>query len=176
MANMEIVIVPSDTLRRKAIKIKKIDKSINKLINNMTETLRGLNGVGLAAPQVGESIKLIIVESRGNKRKNGEEVPIIPLTILINPEIIKTSKEKSCEDEGCFSVPGIWGSVERPTKITLKALDRKGNQIKIRADGLFARALQHEIDHLNGVLFTDKADINTLHKIGPNGEKIKIEL
>ena len=176
MSKLKIITVPSKVLRQKSSKIEGIDKSVKKLIKDLTETLREVGGLGIAAPQVGKLLRLIIIESKGGERKNGSKKPIIPLTVLINPEVVKCSKEKGKDDEGCLSVPELWAVVERPKSVTVKALNEKGKPIQIKAKDLFSRVLQHEIDHLNGILFTDKADLSTLHKIGPNGEIIKIKL
>lgn len=176
MTKLKIVTVPSGILRRKAVKIKKIDNSIKKIIKDMIETLHKVGGLGIAAPQIGESVQIIVIESKGGKRGNGEKAPKIPLTVLANPEIAEYSKETEKDEEGCLSVPEIWGTVERAKSVTVKALNEKGKKVKIKARDLFARALQHEIDHINGILFTDKADLKTLHKIGPKGEIIKIKL
>lgn len=173
---MEIVKVPSPILRKKSEEVKKIDLRVKGLINDMVKTLREAGGLGLAAPQVSHLLKIIVIESKGGKNKHGEERPIIPLTILINPKVTKCSRETEKDHEGCLSIPEIWGIVERPKLVTIKALNEKGKSIKIKAQELFARSLQHEIDHLNGILFTDKADLSTLHKIGPDGEIIKIKL
>jgi peptide deformylase len=177
MAILPILTVKKENsfLRQKA---KKVNQSfdLKNTIADMVDTLHNEDGIGLAAPQVGEPLRIAVIESRGGKSKSGEEKPKIPLTIIINPEIIKCSKDTERSEEGCLSIPHIWGIVERPELVTVKALDRSGKQIKIKASGLFARALQHEIDHLNGILFTDKVDLKTLHKITPEGEKIKIDL
>lgn len=173
---MKILTTPSPILRKKSQEVKNIDSSIKKLIKGLIETLRENSGLGIAAPQVGELQRIIIIESKGGKRKNGSERPKIPLTILVNPEIIEYSKETEIDDEGCLSVPEIWGKVKRAKKVTVKRLNGKGKKVKIKAHDMFARVLQHEIDHLDGILFTDKADLSTLHKIGPDGEIIKVKL
>ncbi len=173
---MEILTVPSEILRKKSVKVKKINPSIKRLIKGMIETLKEVGGLGIAAPQVGCLLRIVVIESKGGKRKNGLRKPKIPLTVLINPEIVENSKEKEEDDEGCLSVPEIWGMVKRAKSVVAKALDEKGKPKKIKASELFARVLQHEIDHLNGILFTDKADVSTLHKISPEGEIIKIKL
>ncbi len=184
MTALKIITVPSPILRRKAIKIKNIDSSIKDLISHMVETLRKVGGLGLAAPQVGQPIRIAVIESNRKSspkadrldEKNKKSSPKIPLTILINPEIIEYSKETEKSEEGCLSIPEIWGVVERAKSVKVKALNEKGKKVKIKAKDLFARVLQHEIDHLNGILFTDKADVNTLHKIGSKGEIIKVKL
>ena len=174
MNKLSIIKVPDNFLRIKAKKIKKINKSIELLVQNMVDTLRNEEGIGLASTQVGIPLKIIVIEKILDKKS--ETSIMIPLTIIINPEITKFSDNYEFGEEGCLSIPNIWGKVKRSKKITVKGLDIKGKKIKIKASNLFARVLQHEIDHLNGILFTDKADINTLHQISPSGEKIKIEV
>ncbi len=148
MALMKIRIDEDPVLRKKAKEIKNIDENIKKLIENMAETMYDAPGVGLAAPQVGVSKRLVMVDVGDGQG----------LQVFINPKIIK--KEGELEDglEGCLSVPGIWGDVKRQLeKITVKAINRKGKGITIDASGFRARAIQHELDHLDGILFTDKA-------------------
>jgi peptide deformylase len=165
----------NDFLRQKAKKVRQLS-SIKEIIDNMVDTLHSddTSRVGLAAPQIGIPLKISVIKLKSKKSKNGNERPKIPLTILINPETIKASKETIKCEEGCLSIPGIWGEVERSKSVVVKALNEQGKQVKIKTSGLFARVLQHEIDHLNGILFTDKADLKTLHKITLEGKKIKI--
>lgn len=122
----------------------------------MIETMKAAPGVGLAAPQVGVPLRLAVIEV--------DDV----ITVLINPEIVKRSGEAEL-DEGCLSVPGFWGQVERAERVSVKALDRKGKELRIRdADGLFAQALQHEIDHLDGYLYIDRMDtLDNLQRSSP---------
>lgn len=165
-------------LHQKAKKVSDT-KAVKDIIADMIKALKSpeMNAVGLAAPQVGIPLQISVIEAKGGERSNGEKLLPIPLTILINPEIVECSKEKDISEEGCVSLKNIWGEVERFKKIKIKFLDKNGKKIKLTAEGLFARALQHEIDHLNGILFTERIkDISTLHKIGPNGEKIPIDL
>jgi len=112
----------------------------------MIETLKAYQGLGLAAPQIGQWFRIIIAQP------NPEEEPLV----LINPQIEKTSRRKETMEEGCLSLHGISGLVERPTKIVLEAIDINGQIIKIKAKGLLARIIQHEIDHLDGILIVDK--------------------
>lgn len=153
MAVMEIVTLPAPVLRRKAHKIEKFDNELQVLIDNMIETMRVAPGVGLAAPQVNVSQRLIVVEY-GN-----EEDETVPkkLYIVANPELKPLSDEKELGVEGCLSVPGLVGEVERFTKTQVKGQNRRGQPIKITAEGWLARIFQHEVDHLNGVLFPDIA-------------------
>jgi peptide deformylase len=172
---LPILTVPNSILNRRAKKIGHIDKSIKKLINDMIETLREKGGIGLAAPQMGKLIRLIVIESKGKKNHKGRKRSIIPVTVLINPEIVKKSDKKETEEEVCLSLPNIWGEVPRYNEVIVKGRNKNGQNIKIKAKGLFARVLQHEIDHLNGILFTQRVeDLSTLHKISKEGEIIKI--
>lgn len=172
MSKLSIITVPNHILRQKAKKINPRDPFLRKIIPQMIDILRQEKGVGLAAPQVGISLRVIVIESQQKNTKI--KIPSIPLMVLINPEIIKYSQKITKAEEGCLSIPNIWGVVERPHKVIVKAYNQENKLIKIKATGFLARVIQHEIDHLNGVLFTDKVDLNTLHKITPDGQKIKI--
>ena len=143
-------------LRNKAEKVVEIDEITKSEIFDILETLRNLPGYGLAAPQVGISKKIVIIENRPVIDDEGNEIgENIPLLILVNPKITKFSQEKCDFEEGCFSVPLYRGNVERPKKIRVKAQNEDGKEISINASGLLARVIQHEIDHLDGILFTD---------------------
>lgn len=132
-------------LRTKAKRVSRFDTSLERLINDMWETMREAPGVGLAAPQVGESIRVLVAEYEDEA------------VALVNPEIIKRSEDEELGTEGCLSIPGYVGDdVARATAITVKARDPKGKEVRLKAEGWFARILQHEIDHLDGVLFTDR--------------------
>jgi peptide deformylase len=153
MAIREIVKVPDPVLRRKAHKVSEFDKDLQVLIDDMIDTMRDEPGVGLAAPQVGISSKVVVVEF------GDEEDPEKPqrLYTVVNPEIVNKSEEQEMGIEGCLSIPGLVGEVERHSSIVVKGLNRHGRPIKVKANGWLARIFQHEIDHLNGVLFTDHA-------------------
>ena len=154
MAILKIVAVPDAVLRRKAHKISEFDKEFQTLVDDMIETLRDAPGVGLAAPQVGISERLIVVEYGDD---DDESVPK-KLFIAVNPEIVETSEEVIEGLEGCLSVPDLVGEVERYESIVVRALNRHGKPIKIKVDGWLARIFQHEIDHLDGILFTDRSE------------------
>jgi peptide deformylase len=156
MAILEIATLPDPVLRRKAKKITVFDKDLQTLIDNMVETMRKAPGVGLAAPQISVSTRLIVVEY-GEDDEDGNEVAPKKLYAVINPEIVLMSDEVEKGIEGCLSIPGLVGEVERSTKITVKGLNRFGKPVKITAEGWLARIFQHEIDHLEGVLFPDRA-------------------
>ena len=160
MALREIVFLPEPVLRRKAKPVTKFDKELQTLIDDMIETMREAPGVGLAAPQVNVSQQLAVIEyDEDEDEEENEDAPPKPkkLYVIINPEIIKTSEEKVMGIEGCLSIPGLQGEVERHESIQVKALNRHGSPVKLKVDGWMARIFQHEIDHLNGVLFTDRA-------------------
>ena len=164
MSLREIVTLPEPILRRKAKPITKFDKNLQTLIDDMIETMRDAPGVGLAAPQVGISEQLAVIEYAEDEDDEDETEGAVPspnsakpkqLFVIINPEIVKASEEKVNGIEGCLSIPGLIGEVERHEAIQVKALNRYGKPIKLKVDGWMARIFQHEIDHLNGVLFTD---------------------
>lgn len=154
MALREIVTLPEPVLRRKARKITTIDKDLQVLIDDMIETMRDAPGVGLAAPQIGQSIRLVVVEFGDEE----DEAKPKKLYVLINPEIVQASEEMVAGVEGCLSVPGLVGEVERHERIVAKGLNRYGKVNKLKLSGWTARIFQHEIDHLNGIVFTDRAE------------------
>ncbi|WP_409292178.1 peptide deformylase [Peribacillus sp. SCS-37] len=145
MAILPIVLYPNRILEQKCEKVEVFDKKLAKLLNNMYETMLEADGVGLAAPQIGSSQRIAVVDI-------GDENGRIE---LINPEIVNVEGDQS-GPEGCLSFPGLFGEVERPYKIEIKAQDRKGRPFELKADDFLARAIQHEMDHLDGVLFTSK--------------------
>ena len=154
MTLREIVTLPDPVLRRKARTVNRFDPGLQKLIEDMIETLRKAPGVGLAAPQVGISDRLIVVEYPEDDEQ--EDSPK-KLYVLVNPEIKESSEETEMGIEGCLSIPNLHGEVERALAVTVKGQTRWGQPVKIKAKGWLARIFQHEIDHLNGVVFTDRA-------------------
>jgi len=157
MAIREIVTHPAPVLRQKARKITDFGPELQSLIEDMVDTMRQAPGVGLAAPQVGVSLQLIVVEySENAEGQENKEPP--KLYTIVNPEIIRVSNEQELGTEGCLSIPGFVGDVDRPLAITLKGVNRRGKPVRIKADGWLARIFQHEVDHLNGVLFIDRAE------------------
>ena len=159
MALRKIVTLPEPVLRRKARTITTFDKNLQTLIDDMIETMRQAPGVGLAAPQVNISECLIVVEYAEEQEEEAEGQPEKPkkLFVLINPEIVKSSAETLMGVEGCLSIPNLVGEVERHAVIQVKGLNRHGKPTKVKAEGWLARIFQHEIDHLNGILFPDRA-------------------
>ncbi len=154
MTFREIVTLPDPVLRRKAHTVTRFDAELQTLIDDMIETLRDAPGVGLAAPQVGVSDRLIVVEYPEDDEQ--EDAPK-KLSVVVNPEIKEISAETEMGIEGCLSIPGLQGEVERSLAVMVKGQTRRGQPVKIKAKGWLARIFQHEIDHLNGVVFTDRA-------------------
>ena len=144
MAVYKIVEIGADVLRQKAKMVKEVNPSIIKLLDNMIDTLHAADGVGLAAPQIGVSKRVIIV--------NVDDV----LVELINPVVLERVGQNSAE-EGCLSIPNVTGDVLRPAKVRVQGINRYGQMVDFQAERLLARALQHEIDHLEGILFVDVA-------------------
>ena len=133
-------------LRKKSEKVKEINSQIKELVFDMIETMEKYDGLGLAAPQVGQSLRIIVVKPAPHKES----------IALINPQIKKLSRRKEIMEEGCLSLPGIYLPIERSFKATVTALDVNGKSIKIKAKDILARAIQHEVDHLEGILIVDK--------------------
>lgn len=153
MAVLEIVTVPHPTLRRNARKVTDFGPKLQTLIDDMVETMRVAPGVGLAAPQIDVSQRVIVVEFGDEEDETVEP----SLYTVVNPEIMRPSRETVIGTEGCLSVPMLVGDVERSESVTVKGLNRRGQPIKLKAKGWLARIFLHEVDHLNGVLFIDKA-------------------
>jgi peptide deformylase len=158
MAIRIIVKEPDEVLHQVAKEVKKITPNIQKLLTDMADTMYDAEGVGLAAPQIGILKRVIVVDV-------GDEHGLIE---LVNPEIVSTEGEQF-GPEGCLSIPGYRGDVRRAMTITVKGLDRNGKEVTYTGSELLARAFQHEIDHLNGVLYTDVAE--RVYEITPEGEE-----
>jgi len=142
---MPLTMIPEPVLKKKARKVTDCGKDLQKLIDEMVGMMKYRNGTGIAAPQVGESLRLIIVEHEDK------------MYVVANPEITQSSTEIDINVESCLSVPNIAGEVERAISITVKGQDRNGKPIKIKAKGWLARIFQHEIDHINGILIVERA-------------------
>ena len=157
MAVRQIRTAPDPVLKRKAKKIHTIDGSVKKLVRDMLETMYAEPGrVGLAAPQVGVSLRVIVIG-----------IPEEEEIVLVNPEIVRRRGERII-DEGCLSIPGYFGQIERSESVTVKGRDRNGKEVRIKAEGLLAQVLEHEIDHLNGKLYIDYPEVReTLRKVQP---------
>lgn len=151
-------------LRQKAQPVREVTPEIQALVDEMVESMRAASGIGLAAPQIGTSLRVIVWDV-------GEGVGV-----LINPKIVRRSGSQ-CGPEGCLSLPGLQGDVVRPERVTVRGLDRDGKEVRITGEGLLARCLCHEIDHLDGVLFIDRADAATLRLVTPTEEDhLEVEL
>jgi peptide deformylase len=168
MAIREIIQPDNPTLRQKAKRVGNFGKALQELIDDMIETMRAAPGVGLAAPQVAVPQRVIIAEP-----PEDDEDPLSgKLYILVNPEIVRASKEMEEGVEGCLSIPGWAGLVERHISVTVKGQDRYGKPLRLKAQGYLARILQHEIDHLDGILFIDRiTDPEKLWRVPPPGEE-----
>ena len=148
MALREIIILPDKRLRLKSEPVKAVDREIRALIEDMFETMYAAPGIGLAAIQIGEPVRVVTMDLA---KKDEPKQP----QVFINPEMTWVSEGKNTHEEGCLSIPEYYEDVDRPAEIKVKYTDLQGEQHEITADGLFATCLQHEIDHLNGVLFID---------------------
>jgi peptide deformylase len=164
MAVLPILTQESPILRQKAKRVPRVDSSIRKLIDDMVDTMIAAPGVGLAAPQVGVGLRVCVIKTDQN------------LHVLINPEMVKWEGEQ-VGMEGCLSVPGYVGEVKRYMRVVARGLNRHGKMVKVKGDELLARAIQHEIDHLDGILFTDRlTSIDTLRKVEPQEQEKEAEL
>ena len=143
MAVLPICHLPNPVLRRKAKRVPSVGSSIQRLVDDMVETMQQINGVGLAAPQAGISLRVVVLQMPGTE----------PIAI-INPEIVRRTGEREVT-EACLSVPGYAGKIKRSVSVTVKGLDRQGKAIRIKATDLMAQALEHELDHLNGIVYID---------------------
>jgi len=179
MAIRELLQIESPILRRHSTKIARFDDAVSKLVDDMFDTIHAANGIGLAAPQIGISKRLIIIEIPDSEDYThpGERF------ILCNPDIVKASRETAIGQEGCLSVTGYVGMVERTKQVIVRGQDLKGRKVRVKVEGFLARVFQHEIDHLNGVLYVDLAKEGsmmtveefeqTLQKEGAEGETTK---
>ncbi len=169
MALRPIRLAGDPVLRQKTKKVRVIDESIQKLIDDMIETMRDAPGVGLAANQVGVGLRVLVMEIPDMDDRTSTATR--ELYTLINPQIVKRAGERQLE-EGCLSVPGYKAMVPRSTNVTVKGLDRSGKEIRIKAeDNLLAQAIEHEVDHLNGILYIDHLEsMDELVKIGEDEE------
>lgn len=151
-----VVKIPDPVLRKVAAPVERIDKKIDEFISTMVNSMKAANGVGLAAPQLGKSLRIIVIAPAGSK----------PM-VLINP-VITAMEGEAIGEEGCLSIPGLYGDVKRAHKVTVEANDRRGKPMAYEMEGMAARIVQHEVDHLEGILFIDKVDVSTLHWMDPD--------
>ncbi len=149
MPVLDILVYPDPALKRKSLPVGKLSEDVDRLLDDMAQTMRDANGVGLAAPQVGKNIRVLVIDislPEENKREFYE---------LINPEIV-SSRGFQTGEEGCLSVPRFFANIRRKEHVRVSALDREGKRFTVDADGMLSRVLQHEIDHLDGILFFDR--------------------
>ena len=158
MALKKIITVPNPFLRKKATPIKEVTYEIKKLLDDMLDTMYNANGIGLAATQIEDERRLIVIDcgkkNDMNIKKEEEEFYPNPIK-MVNPELIFINKELTAREEGCLSIPGYYGKVKRPTIVKVTYIDENNEKKILKADGLLATCIQHEIDHLDGILFVD---------------------
>ncbi len=154
MTVRDVITIPNPILRRKARPVTDFGVDLQKLVDDMIDTLHDEPGVGLAAPQIGVSLRVIVVEYPQDEEDPDAQVKQY---VVVNPEIVRASEEKVSGPEGCLSVPGLRGDVDRHVEITVKGQSRRGQPMKLKLKDWTARIFQHEIDHLDGLLFIDKA-------------------
>ena len=171
MAILKIKKYPDPILRRKCQGVKEVTEEIKNLGWDIVETIEENEGIGLAAPQIGELKRVIVIHPI--KERSPEEKSKKLSQVFINPEIIKRSKETIIDEEGCLSFPGLFLKIKRAKEVEVEALDEKGEKVQIKAEGLPARILQHEIDHLDGILFIDKISFWQKLKIKRQLQKFK---
>ena len=172
MAKLEILKFPDPRLRKLSLPVEKVDDEVQSYLDDMLETMYSFNGIGLAAPQVNRLQRMIVIDTRvkeDNDRYDQEKMTELEKKIeqplfLINPEIVK-KEGKTTYDEGCLSVPSYYETVERFDYIEINAMDKFGNPIRVKADGLLSICIQHEIDHLDGKLFIDHLSVVKSGKI-----------
>ncbi len=170
MAVRSIILADDPTLRKKSRKVKTFGEALQVLIDDMVETMRATNGIGLAAPQIGVLERVIIIQLPEDE----EDPQRGKLFALCNPQIVRAEGEEEGE-EGCLCLPGYVGEIKRATSVTVKAQDRRGKNVRIKAEGLLARVFQHEIDHLDGMLFIDRVESpDKIQRIAPP-EEVKRE-
>ncbi|MGQ9665850.1 MAG: peptide deformylase [Anaerolineae bacterium] len=172
MALRKIYTLGEPVLRRPAKKVSQFTKALQELVDDMVETMHSADGVGLAAPQIGISQRIIVVQLP----EEYEHPEAGKLFALVNPEIVARSEEEAVESEGCLSIPNIIGPVKRSLKVTVKARDVRGRLLRVEAEGFLARAFQHEIDHLDGILFIDRVESpELLRRVTPEGEVVPLQ-
>ncbi len=169
MALREIVLIGDDVLRKKARRVRVFDEKLHELLDDMLETLEHASGVGLAAPQVGISERVVVIRLPDDEEEYGPDAGV--LYELVNPEIIKASRETVMGVEGCLSIPGYYGEVERSVELVVRAQDRYGNEFRVKPRDWLARVFQHEIDHLDGILYIDRTD--EVWKVGEEPDAVE---
>ncbi|NOY75620.1 MAG: peptide deformylase [Kiritimatiellaeota bacterium] len=175
---LRIRIYGETALRKTAAEIAEIDDKIKTLAEVMINTMRSADGVGLAAPQVGESVRMCVLDvpsRRDASALSQGEMSLLPKMpiVLVNPEVLPTTKELVTTEEGCLSVPKIYAPVTRPARIMLTARTLTGELLHVECAGLLSKAVQHEVDHLNGILFPDKLEADEMSKIAGELKKLR---
>ena len=155
MAIQKILTEPNAILRQKSFRVENVDKNLQKLMDDMLETLYAAPGIGLAAIQVGVAKRVIVMDISRNRDKDKDKEPKKNPMYFVNPEIVWKSEDKFAYEEGCLSVPNQFAEIDRPKQCYVRYLDYNANPKKLKADGLLATCIQHEIDHLEGILFID---------------------
>ncbi|MEZ6094122.1 MAG: peptide deformylase [Pirellulaceae bacterium] len=168
VADLRIIHYPHPTLRHKSKPLRKVDKAIKSHIETMFELMYAAKGIGLAANQVDLPFQMFVINPDGDQKTGNEQV-------FINP-VIKSSKGQASAEEGCLSLPGVYGQVSRPEQIVVTGYDLSGNEINLSATGLLARVIQHEFDHLHGTLFIDRLDASEIKRIEEQIDEFEIEL
>lgn len=153
MAIREIELLGSEVLRTPGEEVESFDEELRSLVDDMFRTMYHAEGIGLAAPQIGVSLRVFVIDIPEDHVEEGQEAF---RAAVVNPEIVSVSEETEKAPEGCLSIPGLEGVVDRPVAVEVQAVDPEGEPFRIEASGLVARALQHEIDHLDGILFIDR--------------------
>jgi peptide deformylase len=167
VAVRDIIFADNPILREKSKKVKDFGEALQVLIDDMVETMQATNGLGLAAPQVGVLQQVIIIQLPEDE----EEPQSGKLFALCNPQIVRADGEEEGE-EGCLCLPGYVGEVKRATSVTVKAQDRRGKKVRIKAEGFLARVFQHETDHINGILYIDRVESpDKIRRIVPSEEE-----
>ena len=159
---LDIVKLGEDILRQKADPVAEVNDEIRQLANDMFDTMIDADGVGLACPQIGKNLRMFVLIADDDVRR-----------VFINPQIIKTSEELGDYDEGCLSIPQVYETIRRPVKVTVQALNENGKPFTLEADGLLARIIQHEYDHLEGIVFIDRGDKDFAAKTAAQFERRK---
>jgi peptide deformylase len=179
---LKVVKYGHPALRQKGARINAVTSDVKKLVGDMFETMYAYKGVGLAAQQIGQPLQLTVIDVRGvtdrpsSMEINGKSVDVVdhmPM-VLINPEVAPVD-DPVTGPEGCLSFPEIYADITRPKSVDVKALDKDGKPIQFRCDGLLAKAVQHEVDHLNGILFIDRMDKKTKEEIRPELDVLQME-
>jgi peptide deformylase len=157
MTEKKLAAASDPVLRRKAKRVTSFGPALEALVEDMLDSMHAVNGLGLAAPQIGVPLRVIVIEIPEEIDEEGSMLAPSELHVFCNPQLVKQSGEEEAI-EGCLSVPGYEGTVKRAASVTVKGQDIQGRRIRVKAEGLLARAFQHEIDHLNGTLYVDRVD------------------